>query len=541
MPQLPDESRLEFFDGGGPQCALRVLPKTGQKCLIALCIVDVHEVTPEWHLGRSEQHGLFDRPQGIVEVVDLYKISLELMSGRRNSFDHARDVLLIDGPFEECAGFSVERDTTHQLESALTKFNRLFFSGGVCFHRESAKLSPVRTRVNQLITRTAVCFRQILSSDCLTRTRNVVKERLLGNGGDLHRLGPQCALNLVSRLGSIIVQGQVGEDRTYGIGCSLGRRFNLKRPEYVHTQFAGSNFGRRLGRDIRSWLRRFCGPWRGSGSLSIRGRVEHRNVLHSTMLPSPNTPEDQTKEEQRENREKLIQRGNGRGIRRGKRCKALGMAHGRCRKFAWKRDSERNGSTDAKCGCRLTNETVELSSRGGGWPNQNCSGPRIARDQKPVGGVEESVVGCAVGIVRLAHWIGLMSGVPSTGAAPEGNGGRCQGSHRGKEMAPIGLPVIELHRAGACAERQVYESFRCETLGSDGVGGREFRARYVDRRGQGYTVGGIGYSKPEFLTDLLNRESLGYGRVRRRIQRRKHSYRHNHASTPKAKGRVPWK
>jgi hypothetical protein len=259
------------------------------------------------------------------------------------------------------------------------------------------------------------------------------------------------------------------------------------------------------------------------------------------MLPSPNTPDDQTKGDQRGNRKKLIERGNWRGIRRGKRGRALGTSHDRCRKLAWKRNRERDRSTNAKCGRRLTNETFELRARGGGWSNQNCSRPRVARDQKPIGGVEESIVGYAVGIVRLAHWIGLMSEVPSASATSEGDGRRRQGSHRRKEVAPIGLPVIELHRTGACAERKVNLSFRCECVGSDDAGSRELRARYEDGRGQGYTVGGIRDSKQEFLADLLNREPLGYSGVRRRIQCRQHSYRQNHSNTTETNGRGPWK
>ena len=59
MSQLADESHLEFFDRCGPQCTLCVFPEAGQKCLVTSCIADVDEVTPEGHLGRSEQHGLF--------------------------------------------------------------------------------------------------------------------------------------------------------------------------------------------------------------------------------------------------------------------------------------------------------------------------------------------------------------------------------------------------------------------------------------------------------------------------------------------------
>jgi hypothetical protein len=39
------------------------------------------------------------------------------------------------------------------------------------------------------------------------------------------------------------------------------------------------------------------------------------------------------------------------------------------------------------------------------------------------------------------------------------------------------------------------------------------------------------------LTYLLNCESLGCCRVRRRIQSRQHSYRQHHTSTPEANGR----
>ena len=159
------------------------------------------------------------------------------------------------------------------------------------------------------------------------------------------------------------------------------------------------------------------------------------------------------------------------------------------------------GSINTKRGRRLALKTLELSSFGGGWTDRNGSGPGVARDKKPVGGVEETVVGCHVGVVRLADRIGFVCDVPSAGSTPEGDGGRCQGFHRGKEVTPIGLPVVELYRAGARSEREVNMSFRCENSGSDDAGRRELRARYVDGRGQGYVVGGIRNSKREFLTD----------------------------------------
>lgn len=537
MPQLADESHLEFFDRSRPQCTLGVLPEASQKCLVTSCIAYVDEVTPEGHLGRSEQHGLFDCPRGSVEVVDHHEISLELMSCRRDSLDHARDVLLIDGPFEESARFSVEWDTSHQLEGVSTKFNRLFSGGGGGSLRESAELSPVRTRVDQFIARPPVRFRQILRPNRLTRTRDVVEKRLLGNGGDLHRLRPQCVLNLVSRLRSIVMESQEGDDRTDGISCPLCRRLDLKRPEHVHPQFVGFDISLWLRRVKGSWAPNFCRLWRRIGSLRIRGRVEHRNVLHLSTCPSSHTPEDQTKENQRDNRKNLIQ-----CVRR---CRSQYRTHwtarDRCRQFARKRDSEPKGSINTKRGRRLALKTLELSSFGGGWTDRNGSGPGVARDKKPVGGVEETVVGCHVGVVRLADRIGFVCDVPSAGSTPEGDGGRCQGSHRGKEVTPIGLPVVDLYRAGARSEREVDLSFRCENSGSDDAGRREFGTRYVDVGGQGCVVGGIRDSKRKFLTELLNGGPLGCGCVRRRIQCRQHSYRQHHTRTTETDVRVPWK
>ena len=287
-------------------------------------------------------------------------------------------------------------------------------------------------------------------------------------------------------------------------------------------------------RQVDLWPLAWFGRGRGVGR-SVFAEAEHQNALHASTHPAPNTPEDPTKEDQRENRKQFIQR----GIRRRKRSRALGLAYDRCRKF-WKRDLEVERSGNVKQGRRLTNETAELSSRGGGRSNRNDTGSGVARDQKPVGGVEEPVVRRGVGVVRLVHRIGPVSDIPSASATPEGDRRRCQWSHRGKEMAPIGLPVVELHRAGARAEREVNLSFWCEYADPDDVGSREFRAGDGNDRWQGHAVDGVRNSNREFLTESVNGGPLTCSRCRGRNQCRQNSYRQHPTSTPEAKGRASW-
>jgi len=105
MYQLADKSRLKFLNCCGPEGAFCLLPETRHECLVTSCVADVGEITPKGHLGRSEQHGLFDCPRGSVEVAHEHEVGMEQMSNIRHGFDHVRDVLLTDGPFEEGARF----------------------------------------------------------------------------------------------------------------------------------------------------------------------------------------------------------------------------------------------------------------------------------------------------------------------------------------------------------------------------------------------------------------------------------------------------
>ena len=536
MSELADQSSMKLFDGRGPQRPLRVLPETRQQSLITQCVADVNEVSPEGHLGRSEQHGLFDCQRGSVEVADHYEISLKLMSSGRNSFNHARDIFLIDGPFEERARFSIEGDTAHQLEGASTKFSRLFFRGGARARSESAELSPVRTRVDQLIARPTIRFRQILSTDRLTRTRDVVKKCLLRNGGDLHRLGPQCVLNLVSRLGSIVVQCQVGDDRTDGIRCSLRRWLNLQRTKNVDTQFERLALGRWIRSVIGSWTSNFCQACRWSWTFCVRGRVEDGNVLHPTTRPSPNTPENESQEDKRDDRENLIERGSRRWIRIGGRL----TFYDGCRQLFWKRDLECNGSSDVKRSGRFPNRTNELSSFGGCRTNRDLASPRVARDKEPVGGVKESAVRAGVWVVRLIHRIGFVSDVPMAGTTPEGDGRRSQGCHRGEEMAPIVLPVRELLRACIGTERQVNLTLGGEHVGSVETRSGEFCSLDEDDRWERHSVSGIRDSKQEFMTYLLDGELLPSNRVRRGVRCQQRCCRQHRTSSTEEKKFASW-